>query len=188
MMLSPASPARFVKFPLVERYSSSPLPIVLIEAVAEPSLAERRALSRLGMAIAAMIKMIATTINSSISEKPLVFLLVFFFMISPCRFQLAICFTAVNYTLLAVGFGRAKILESSRSLHGWTGRICGAREVESNDCRLISVVVPGACRGRTNGELRRRLNGKIQTGCSPRTWVCLENVSAFVSVAEQIIR
>jgi hypothetical protein len=30
-----------------------------------------------------MIKMIATTINSSISEKPLVFLLVFFFMISP---------------------------------------------------------------------------------------------------------
>ena len=74
MMLSAASPARVVKFPLVERYSSSPLPIVLIEAVAEPSLAERRALSRLGMAIAAMIKMIATTINSSISEKPLVFL------------------------------------------------------------------------------------------------------------------
>src|SRR5262245_37456708 len=82
MMLSADSPVRVVKLPLVERYNNSPLPMVLIEAVAEPSFAERRALRRLGMAIAAMIKMIATTINSSMSENPLVLLLVFF-MTSP---------------------------------------------------------------------------------------------------------
>src|SRR6188474_2810665 len=101
-MLSAANPARSVKLPLVERYSSSPLPIVLIEAVAEPSLADLRALSKLGMAIAAMIKMIATTINSSISEKPLVFLLVFFFMISPCRFSWLLLSYCCQLHLLAV--------------------------------------------------------------------------------------
>src|SRR5437867_6502434 len=83
MMLSAASPASVVKCPLVERYHSSSLTRRSSDLVAEPSFAERRALSRLGMAIAAMIKMIATTINISISDKPLAFLLVFFFMISP---------------------------------------------------------------------------------------------------------
>src|SRR5919206_4670625 len=37
---------------------------------AEPSLAARREARRLGMAIAAMMPMIATTISSSMSEKP----------------------------------------------------------------------------------------------------------------------
>src|SRR5438874_9792567 len=37
---------------------------------ADDSLAEMRARSRFGIAIAAMIKMIATTISNSISEKP----------------------------------------------------------------------------------------------------------------------
>ena len=37
---------------------------------AEASLAAMRAFNRFGMAIAAMIKIIATTISSSISEKP----------------------------------------------------------------------------------------------------------------------
>src|SRR5215467_10680546 len=40
------------------------------EPTAEASSAEIRARKRLGMAIAAMIKMIATTIKSSISENP----------------------------------------------------------------------------------------------------------------------
>src|SRR5438270_5024165 len=40
------------------------------EAAAEDSLAAILARSRFGMAIAAMIKMIATTISSSINEKP----------------------------------------------------------------------------------------------------------------------
>jgi hypothetical protein len=44
-----------------------------MEAVADPSLAARRALNKFGMAIAAMIKMIATTINNSINENPLLF-------------------------------------------------------------------------------------------------------------------
>src|SRR5687767_8112342 len=39
-------------------------------AIAEPSFAARREASRLGIAIAAMMPMIATTIRSSISEKP----------------------------------------------------------------------------------------------------------------------
>src|ERR1041385_600453 len=48
-------------------------------ARAEPSLAARREARRLGIAIAAMMPMIATTIKSSINEKPswrLVFILV----------------------------------------------------------------------------------------------------------------
>src|SRR5215471_5586507 len=40
---------------------------------ADDSLAAIRARSKLGMAIAAMIRMIATTIRSSISEKPFCF-------------------------------------------------------------------------------------------------------------------
>src|SRR4030081_2374261 len=44
--------------------------IARIEATADDSFAAMRARSRFGMAIAAMIKMIATTISSSISEKP----------------------------------------------------------------------------------------------------------------------
>jgi len=46
------------------------LTMVRIELTAEASLAAIRARSRLGMAIAAMIKMIATTISNSINEKP----------------------------------------------------------------------------------------------------------------------
>src|SRR5271169_1199883 len=44
--------------------------IVRSEATDEASFAEIRALSRFGMAMAAIIRMIATTIKSSISEKP----------------------------------------------------------------------------------------------------------------------
>jgi len=43
------------------------------EPTDEASLAAMRDRSKLGIAIAAMIRMIATTINSSISEKPLDF-------------------------------------------------------------------------------------------------------------------
>ena len=41
-----------------------------IELTEEASLAAMRAHSRFGIAIAAMIRMIATTINNSINEKP----------------------------------------------------------------------------------------------------------------------
>ena len=47
--------------------------MVRIEPTAEASLAEILARIRFGMAIAAMIRMIATTIRSSISEKPFCF-------------------------------------------------------------------------------------------------------------------
>src|SRR4029077_573082 len=45
--------------------------MVRIEPTAEASLAAMRERSKFGMAIAAMIKMIATTISNSINEKPL---------------------------------------------------------------------------------------------------------------------
>src|SRR5258708_2418700 len=51
-----------------------------MDPTAEDSLAEILARSRLGIAIAAMIRMIATTIKSSISENPFCF-----FMSSPCQ-------------------------------------------------------------------------------------------------------
>src|ERR1700685_2555178 len=44
--------------------------MVRIEPTADASLAAMRARSKFGIAIAAMIKMIATTISNSISEKP----------------------------------------------------------------------------------------------------------------------
>src|ERR1039458_6303500 len=44
--------------------------MVCSEAAADESLAAIRARIRLGIAIAAMIRMMATTISSSISEKP----------------------------------------------------------------------------------------------------------------------
>src|ERR1700691_4911968 len=47
--------------------------IVCSEAAADESLAAIRARSRLGIAMAAMIRMMATTISSSISEKPFCF-------------------------------------------------------------------------------------------------------------------
>src|ERR1700729_3763834 len=47
--------------------------MVRTEATAEDSLAAIRARSKFGMAIAAMIRMMATTISSSISEKPFCF-------------------------------------------------------------------------------------------------------------------
>src|SRR6267378_8510671 len=48
------------------------------EAAADESLAAIRARIRFGIAIAAMIRMIATTISSSISEKPFCFRISFF--------------------------------------------------------------------------------------------------------------
>jgi hypothetical protein len=56
--------------PYVEANVTAAVFIVRAEPTAEASLAAMRARSKFGMAIAAMIKMIATTINSSISEKP----------------------------------------------------------------------------------------------------------------------
>src|SRR5678815_6154219 len=47
--------------------------MVRIELAAADSLAAIRARSKLGIAIAAMIKMIATTISNSINEKPFCF-------------------------------------------------------------------------------------------------------------------
>src|SRR5882724_2116384 len=44
--------------------------MIRIDDWAEPSLAARREAKRLGIAIAAIIPMIATTMRSSISEKP----------------------------------------------------------------------------------------------------------------------
>src|SRR5690242_12638893 len=49
--------------------------MVRSEATHEASLAAMRDLKRFGMAMAAMIKMMATTISNSISEKPFSFLI-----------------------------------------------------------------------------------------------------------------
>ena len=56
--------------PYVELYVIAAVVIVRIEPTADASLAAIRERSKLGIAMAAMIKIIATTINSSIREKP----------------------------------------------------------------------------------------------------------------------
>jgi hypothetical protein len=54
--------------------------IVRVEPTADASFAAIRARSKFGIAIAAMIRMMATTISSSMSEKPFWF---FFISVSP---------------------------------------------------------------------------------------------------------
>src|SRR3974390_1930087 len=56
-----------------EAYVTSAVLIVRSEPTAEDSLAAIRDLSKFGIAIAAMIRMIATTISNSIREKPFCF-------------------------------------------------------------------------------------------------------------------
>src|SRR5690348_883624 len=53
-----------------------PVLVVRTELAADDSLAEIRARSKFGIAMAAMIRMIATTISNSISEKPFCFRIV----------------------------------------------------------------------------------------------------------------
>jgi hypothetical protein len=63
----------------VDEYVTAEVLIVRIEPTAEASLAAIRDRRRLGIAMAAMIRMIATTISNSISEKPFCF----FILLSP---------------------------------------------------------------------------------------------------------
>src|SRR5260370_20165772 len=56
-----------------ELYESCAVFKVRIDAAATDSLATMRECRKLGIAIAAMIRMIATTINSSMRENPVVF-------------------------------------------------------------------------------------------------------------------
>jgi hypothetical protein len=57
----------------VELYVTMPVLMVRIDATADDSFAAMRARSKLGIAIAAMIRIMATTINNSIREKPFCF-------------------------------------------------------------------------------------------------------------------
>jgi hypothetical protein len=62
----------------VDEYVTAEVLSVRIEPTAEASLAAIRDRRRFGIAIAAMIRIIATTISNSISEKPFCF-----FILSP---------------------------------------------------------------------------------------------------------
>src|SRR2546430_16864911 len=74
--VAPPKLARASAYPLVGKlveYVTSAVLMVRTALTADDSLAAIRARSRFGMAIAAIIRMIATTISSSISEKPFCF-------------------------------------------------------------------------------------------------------------------
>jgi hypothetical protein len=62
----------------VDEYVTAEVLIVRIEPTAEASLAAIRDRRRFGIAMAAMMRIIATTISNSISEKPFCF-----FILSP---------------------------------------------------------------------------------------------------------
>src|SRR5215831_2206025 len=83
-----AAPPRFVRA-LVKPcagyaalYEISAVLMVRTEPTADASLADIRARIRFGMAIAAMIRMMATTISNSISEKPFCFRISIFPLVS----------------------------------------------------------------------------------------------------------
>src|SRR2546423_15264523 len=65
--------AKSLPSPLVDWYVACAVPTVRTALIAAASLAAWRDFSKLGIAIAAMMPMMATTINSSISEKPFSF-------------------------------------------------------------------------------------------------------------------
>src|ERR1700722_5352836 len=73
--------------PHVEEEDTSPVTMERTEPTAEASLAAMRARSKFGIAMAAMIKIIATTISNSINEKPFCFL----FIVSPGSLSSEIC-------------------------------------------------------------------------------------------------
>src|ERR1051325_1933789 len=81
---APPSRARLAEKPVPQlaEYVTSALPMVRTEPTAEDSFAAILDRSKFGMAMAAMIKMIATTIKSSIREKPFCF-----FILSPSGFE-----------------------------------------------------------------------------------------------------
>ena len=83
--------------------------MVRIEATAEDSLAAMRERSKFGIAIAAIIKIIATTIKSSISEKPFCFF---------------ICGPSLVFPILQVGGG-------CESTHWHTRSFCATLELTS---------------------------------------------------------
>jgi hypothetical protein len=61
--------------PQLEEYVTSAVPMVRTAPTADDSLAAIFERSKFGMAMAAMIRMIATTISNSIREKPFCFLM-----------------------------------------------------------------------------------------------------------------
>src|SRR5260370_23706345 len=77
---APPRDGKSIEYPLpqLEEYVTSAVPMVRTEPTADDSLAAIFERSKFGMAMAAMIRMIATTIKSSIREKPFCF-----FMKSP---------------------------------------------------------------------------------------------------------
>jgi hypothetical protein len=79
--VQPAAPPKLARStakptPHVEEYVTSAVLIVRTDPTADASFAAIFDRIKFGIAIAAMIKMIATTINNSISEKPLCFLII----------------------------------------------------------------------------------------------------------------
>src|SRR6202041_37108 len=86
---------------------TSAVTIVRTEPTADASLAAMRARSKFGIAIAAMIKIIATTMSNSISEKPFWFL----FIVSPGSSAP----DSVSYAL--AGYGSDRSTDRSKSAH-----------------------------------------------------------------------
>src|SRR5438309_4527877 len=89
--------------------------MVRMEPTADDSLAAMRARSKFGIAIAAIIRMIATTISSSISEKPFCFRISFFPLVrlgllvmdDPVAFRYCICPSKIA-SYLGFGLRRGK--------------------------------------------------------------------------------
>jgi hypothetical protein len=111
-----AAPPRFVRteaYPTAgyaELYEISAVAICRTELAAEDSLAAILARKRLGIAIAAMIKIIATTIRSSISEKPST--------LSPERLHRLGCFLVIRPSrYIGQVIGHSEALSRSAAIH-----------------------------------------------------------------------
>src|SRR5581483_9283164 len=92
--------AKFAAYPAAGyevEYSMLAVTIVRTEAAAEDSLAAILARNRFGIAIATMIRMIATTISNSINKKPFC-LRIFCFSLFFCCFRISVSTTRCLYS------------------------------------------------------------------------------------------
>src|SRR5581483_10440478 len=107
-------------------YVTSAVLIVRIEPTADASFAAMRERSKFGIAIAAMIRIIATTINNSINEKP---------------FCLRICFSFLSHLRCLVISSTHRLAPTYVFQRSWA-------EYPSGHARAsdVSIVLDGATR------------------------------------------
>src|SRR5215470_13888136 len=121
--------------------------MVRIDETADDSLAAMRARSKFGIAIAAMIRMIATTISSSISEKPLCFRISKFPLVSSV-FNISANIAAISNvctslakagSYLRSGYPLTKGFVFRTQINFGSNGLCGNLQALANSVQVVDI-------------------------------------------------